>query len=77
MTINVTLRYGVSNELTRAVDAGTTVGQVLRNTSFQAALGFGSNTQAVIDGVVQRDTAPLSDGDVITIETKANAKASK
>lgn len=73
--ITVTVRFGVSNELSKAVSENTTVGQLVNDRNIQATLGFGANVQAVIDGTVQPDNAPLSDGDVITVETKANTKA--
>lgn len=73
--ISVTVRFGASNELTREVADNTTVGDILRNSTFQAALGFGANVQAVVDGAVQPDRTTLSNGDIITVETKANSKA--
>lgn len=73
--MTVTIRFGASNELSKAVPAGTTVGTILRDANVKAVLGFGDNVQAVVDGVVQRDTAPLDDGDVVTVETRANSKA--
>lgn len=73
--ISVTIRFGSTNELTREFAAGTTVGSVLSDRNLQASLGFGGNVQAVVDGQVQQSNSPLTDGDVVTIETKANSKA--
>jgi len=73
--ITVTVRYGATGELTREFTNGTTAGSVLSNTGIQAALGFGSNVQAVVEGQVLRNETPLSNGDVVTVETRANSKA--
>lgn len=73
--MQVTIRFGLANELTKDVPEGTSVGTLIHDRSIASALGYGSNVQAVVDGVVQSDNSPLSDGDVVTIETKANSKA--
>lgn len=75
-TVNITLRYGTANALTRGVNAGTTVKQVLTNQSFRAALGFGDNVIAKINGAAVRDDLYVTDGLVIDLETAANQKAS-
>lgn len=74
--INITIRFGASNELNRGFSEGTTVGTILADRNLKAVLGFGDNVQAVIDGQVQPTSAPIGDGDVVTIETRANSKAS-
>lgn len=73
--IGVTLNFGLSNSVTRSFPAGTTLGQVLSNSSLQAVLGFGGNVVGKIDGVIQDPGHRLVDGDEIDIETKANTKA--
>lgn len=73
--MTVTIRFGPANELTREFARNTTVSTLLGDRGIQSALGFGSNVQAVIDGEVQNPASPLADGDVVLIETKANAKA--
>ena len=73
--MTVTIRFGASNELSKSVPEGTTVGSILCDNNVKAVLGFGDNVQAVLDGVVQRDSAPLADGDILVIETRANSKA--
>lgn len=75
MNINVTIRFG-AGEVTLPFSAGSTAGSVLADGRVKAALGFGDNTQAVQDGVVLRPGTPLEANDVITVETKANQKAS-
>lgn len=73
--LSITIRYGATNELSKSVRPGTTVQNILSDTTIQGALGFGSNVQALSDGQVLSSTATLSDGDVLVIETKANSKA--
>lgn len=72
---SVTIRYGAGDEMTKAFDDGATVRDVLTNTAVKAALGFGDNVRALIDGVEQTSDTELTDGDIITIETRANQKA--
>ena len=73
--IGVTINFGLSNQLTRTFPTGTTVGELLNNPNLQAALGFGTNVVAKIDGVVQAPNNRLGDGDEVDIEIKANTKA--
>lgn len=74
--INITVRFGSTNEITKEVRDGITVDQVLRDASFKAALGFGDNVQGLIDGAVQPGSNTLEDGDTLVVETRANSKAS-
>lgn len=69
----ITINYA-GNPITRNVSE-TTVGALLANANYQAALGFGPNVTAKIDGVVQAPTARLVDGDVVYIEDRASSKA--
>lgn len=73
--VQITLRYGTGNTLTRGVSPGTLVKQVLTNQSFRAALGFGDNVIAKINGAIVRDDLYVSEGMVIDLETAANQKA--
>lgn len=73
--MQITIRFGSTNELTRTVNDRYTVGDVLNDSNIRAALGFGSNVQALVDGQVQNSSTRLEDGDLVVIETKANSKA--
>lgn len=73
--MQVTFRFGPTNELSKNLREGTTVQQALSDSSLKAGLGFGDNVQAIIDDTVQSGSTTLNDGDIVTIETRANSKA--
>lgn len=73
--ITITTRFGATNELTKGFPEGTRVSQLLSNQSVKATLGFGDNVQAVVNGSILAVNTVLDDGDVVTIESKANSKA--
>jgi hypothetical protein len=73
--INVTLRFGGANTFQKNFPEGTTVGQAISDPTVRAALGISSNVRALIDRVEQDPGAQLENGDVVTLETVANAKA--
>jgi hypothetical protein len=75
--INVTARYGLSNELNKAFPEGTTMGQVLSNPGVMGALDFGSNVVGKIDGSTMEMSYVLRDGDEIDVEVRANTKATQ
>jgi hypothetical protein len=52
---------------------GSSIGDVLRRV--RAALGFGDNVKALIDGATQPESNTVAEGDVISVETAANSKA--
>ena len=70
----ITVRYG-SEQRDVHVSSGATVGAIIADNSTKIILGYGDNVKALINGVeMSGDTVP-SDGDEITIETRANQKA--
>ena len=71
--VNVTVKYGLERSITTVVPAGSTIEFVLDKV--RAALGFGSNVKALIDGASQPFTGSVAEGDVISVETAANSKA--
>lgn len=73
--IEITIRYGATTEIKRSFPEGTTVGTIINDRNLQAYVGFGSNVQGVVNGEVQDIHASLEDGDILVVETKANAKA--
>jgi hypothetical protein len=75
--ITVTVRYGLSNELTREFKEGTTVGSVLGDPNIMAALGMGSNVVGKIDGSTMEMNHRLEDGDEMDVEVRANTKATQ
>lgn len=75
--ISVTVRYGLSNELTRDFPDGTTVGAVLSNPNIMAALEIGSNVVGKIDGSTKDPGYVLYDGAEMDVEVRANTKATQ
>ena len=72
---NITLRYGATNELRVSVPEHTTIKTVLTNPSYKAALGYGSNVVAKINGASVRDDVFETDGLTVEIEVQAQQKA--
>lgn len=73
--MRITTRYGATGEVTLDFPAGATVSSVIADNRVKVALGFGNNVQGIVDGQIQDPGNRLDDGDVLTVETKANAKA--
>ncbi len=73
MTI-ITIKYG-AEIATKTYDNPPTVSSVLSSPSVKAQLGFGDNIRALVNGVEQSNSAVLTDGVTLNIETKANTKA--
>ena len=74
MAAKVTVQFGLDNATTMVIPDGVaaTVGEALRRSKL--ALGFGDNVTTLVDGYVQPATAPLRDGDIVTVRTAANTK---
>jgi len=71
----ITINYGTESH-THTFAGSITVGEVLRNSTIKAVLGFGDNVRSLVSGVEQGSDAMLRDGMVVVVETKANSKAS-
>lgn len=71
--VSVTVKYGLERSITTSVPVGSSIGDVLRRV--RAALGFGDNVKALIDGATQPESNTVAEGDVISVETAANSKA--
>ena len=71
---NITVKYGV-DQITKQVEAGFTFGNVQDSDVFKAALGFGDNTKALMDGIEQNRNTVIPSGATVRIETAANTKA--
>ena len=74
MNININISYG-ADSITKSLPVGTTVGQVIRNSSIKAVLGYGDSIRALVEGVEMDNNTQLGDGCDLRIETRANSKA--
>ena len=70
----ITVEYGVDS-VTKQVESGFTFGDVQESDAFKAALGFGDNTKALVNGIEQGRGTVVPDGTTVRIETAANTKA--
>lgn len=73
--ITVTLKYGLTKEITTEVSDGTSIAQIINDPNNRAVLGLPENVKAVIDGQTVDLDAELSDGDVVVLERQAAEKA--
>ena len=71
----ITVKFGAGNSITRDINGYETVEDVLNDQNVQGILGFGDNVDTYIGGVPAPARTTLTDGDVITLVTKANTKA--
>lgn len=71
---NITVKYGVDS-ITKQVEDSFTFGDLQENDSFQAALGFGDRTKALIEGIEQDRSTVIPAGATVRLETAANTKA--
>lgn len=70
--MTITLRFGAVGSFTTEMPAGSTVGQAIERGALP--LGYGTNVQARINGVPQQPGAPVSNGDVLFVETSSGTK---
>ena len=70
----ITVQYGVDS-INKQVESSFTFGDLQEDDSFKAALGFGDNTKALVDGIEQSRTTVIPDGATVRLETAANTKA--
>ena len=71
---NITVKYGVDS-VTKQVEEDFTFGNLQENDSFKAALGFGDNTKALVEGIEQNRSTIIPAGATVRRETAANTKA--
>lgn len=71
---NITAKYGVDS-ITKQVEDDFTFGDLKENDAFKAALGFGDNTKALVDGIEQDRSTVIPEGAIVRLETAANTKA--
>lgn len=73
--VNITLKSGL-NALSVNIEDGATVGSVLSNPNYAAALGYdASNVEGVVNGIVASSEARLFNGDTLLAQKKAHSKA--
>lgn len=73
--IEVTLKFGMTRQITVDVQDGTTIRTIVSNPNNKAVLGYPENVSAVIDGNTVDFDDTVSDGDVIVLEKQAASKA--
>ena len=70
----ITVEYGVDS-ITKQVDSGFTFGDLQDCDAIKAALGYGDNTKALVNGIEQGRSTVIPDGATVRLETAANTKA--
>lgn len=71
---NITAKYGVDS-INKQVDDHFTFGDLQESDTFKAALGFGDNTKALVEGIEQSRGTVIPQGAIVRLETAANSKA--
>ena len=71
---NITVKYGVDS-INKQVDDNFTFGDLQDNDSIKAALGYGDNVKALVDGIEQDPGTIIPAGASVRLETAANTKA--
>ena len=72
---NITVRYGMSNTVSRQFDENYTVGQLLSDTSILGALSAPEGCVAVSNGRTLSTSDLVGDFQTITLERQASSKA--
>lgn len=73
--IEVTIKFGLTRQITVDVPEGTTIRELTANPNNKAVLGYPENVSAVVDGVTVSADDEVSDGDTIVLEKQAASKA--
>ena len=73
-TMNITIKYGISNSITKTVDDDSTVDDVI-NSNTLAALNAPEGIAVVRNGNTLSEDTSLYDGDVIYLEQRSSSKA--
>jgi len=71
----VTIRYGLTNSVTRDFNNDATVGDLLNDTSIRAALSAPENVRAVSNGQTLDASNYVTAFSSITLEQQASSKA--
>lgn len=70
-----TIRYGMSNSISRGFEENFTVGHLLRDTSILGALSAPEGCVAVSNGQTLSNESYVADFTSITLERQASSKA--
>tara|TARA_E500000318_G_C3388174_1_gene144884 strand:+ start:170 stop:415 length:246 start_codon:yes stop_codon:yes gene_type:complete len=71
----ITIRYGMSNSVSRSFNEDYTVGSLLRDTSILGALSAPEGCVAVSNGQTLSNESYVADYSSITLERQASSKA--
>lgn len=71
----LTIRYGLTNSITRSFSPDTRVADILSDTSVLAALSAPESVSAVSNGQTLNRDAYVNNYDTITLEQQASSKA--
>ena len=74
-THTLTIRYGLTNSITRSFSTDTRVSDILTDTSVLAALSAPESVSAVSNGQTLSRDMYVSNYDTITLEQQASSKA--
>lgn len=72
--MNITIKYGISNSITKTVEDESTVDDVIDSTTL-AALNAPEGISVVRNGNTLSEDTSLYDGDVIYLEQRSSSKA--
>ncbi len=75
MSNTTTIRYGMSNSVSRSFDIEATIGSILNDRSILGALSALGGCVAVSNGVTLSHDALVDDYTSITLERQASSKA--
>jgi hypothetical protein len=70
----ITVKYGVDS-VTKQVDESFTFGDLQDSDPIKAALGYGDNVKALVEGIEQDKGTIIPAGSSVRLETAANTKA--
>jgi hypothetical protein len=71
---SITVKYGVDS-INKQVDDDFTFGDLQDHDPIKAALGYGDNVKALVDGIEQDKGTMIPAGASVRLETAANTKA--
>lgn len=73
--VTITIKHGLRDPLTRVVQRGTRISEIIGDPNIKAVLGYGENVQACADGTVLSPNDRVSEGMNIILETQSCEKA--
>ena len=71
--MQITINFGIES-IAKSYTIPPTFGEVLRDQSIRAVLGYGDNVRPLVFGVEQPLTNVVADGTTVTVETRPNQK---